>query len=290
MYDTGDPARKLKRWEDFAPLFEISRGRWDLRMRRVALRRYIVIRVGISGVPGHLASAVARGVAAADDLELTSVYNPNRAGDEFEGLTITADPDELDCDVVFEATNPDVVLDNLRAWHQRGRHCVVGTSGFTSERLDELRSFWGNTLGCLVVPNFSVGAVLMMRFAELAAPHFSEVEIIERHHHDKPDAPSGTSIATAARIAAAGGVSADESREIVAGSRGGLVDGVRIHSLRVRATLSDQEVALAKGGELLSIRHTGTEYSSFVDGALLALRHVVGTTGVDVGLDGVLGI
>ena len=192
---------------------------------------------------------------------------------------------------MFEATNPDVVMDNLRAWHDAGRHAVVGTSGFTGDRIAEVESFWTNSgTGCLIVPNFSIGAVLMMRFAELAAPHFTGTEVVERHHHDKPDAPSGTSIATAARIAAAGGGSHDESRELLEGSRGAVVDGVRVHSLRLQATLSDQEVALSKPGELLSIRHTGTEYSSFVDGALVAIRHVVDHPGVQVGLDAALGL
>ena len=249
-----------------------------------------MISVTVSGIPGHLASAVATGIANAPDMELVGAHNPTCAGDRYGDLIIGEDPSTVEGDVVFEATNPDVVMDNLRAWHAAGKHAVVGTSGFTTERLDEVRSFWTGDTACLIVPNFSIGAVLMMRFAELAAPHFTGTEIIERHHEDKPDAPSGTAIATASRIAAAGGSSYDLSRELVAGSRGGLVDGVRVHSLRVEATLSDQEVALSKPGELLTIRHTGTEYTSFVDGALVAIRRVVDSTGVEVGLDAALGI
>ncbi len=246
-------------------------------------------RVAISGIPGRLASAVAAGIASADDLELATLYNPNRAGETFLDIPIAARQAEVDCDVVFESTEPNVVMENLRAWRAAGFHAVVGTSGFTKERLNEVRSFWGDDgPGCLIAPNFSIGAVLMMRFAEIAAPHFTGIEVVERHHHDKPDAPSGTSIATAARIAAAGGSSLDESVEIVAGSRGAMIEGVRIHSLRMEATLSDQEVALSKSGELLSIHHVGTEYESFVDGALLAVRHVPSTSGVNVGLDGAL--
>jgi len=248
-------------------------------------------RVIVSGVPGHLASAVARGIIAADGFEMTAAHNPNRAGEPFEHLEIGSDQSAAAGDVVFEATNTDVVMDNLRAWHAAGLAAVVGTSGFTEDRIEQLQSFWGDgDPGCLIVPNFSIGAVLMMRFAELATPHFSEIEVIERHHHDKPDAPSGTSIATAARIAAAGGRSSDESSELVAGARGALVEGVRVHSLRVQATLSDQEVALTKPGELLSIRHAGTEYGAFVDGALVALEHVQRIRGVQVGLDEALGI
>jgi len=243
-------------------------------------------RVAISGIPGRLASAVAAGIESADDLELAALYNPNRVDESFSGLPISARHDDVDGEVVFESTEPDVVIQNLRSWHAAGLHAVVATSGFTEERLDEVRSFWGNDgPGCLIAPNFSIGAVLMMRFSEIAAPHFTWIEIIERHHQDKPDAPSGTSIATAARLAAAGGSSFDESTELIAGSRGAMVDGVRIHSLRLEATLSDQEVALSKSGELLSIRHVGTDYGAFVDGAILAIRHVSSTSGVTVGLD-----
>ncbi len=243
-------------------------------------------RVGISGIPGRLASAVARGITASEDLEITALFNPTRGGERFDGIEIASSHNEVECEVLFEATEPTVVMDNLRAWRAAGLHAVVGTSGFTEERLDELRSFWDDDgPGCLVVPNFSIGAVLMMQFSELAAPHFRGVEIIERHHQDKPDAPSGTSIATAARIAAAGGSSFDESSELVAGARGGSVEGIRVHSLRMEATLSAQEVAFSKSGERLSITHTGTSYDSFVDGALLAIRHVATTSGVSIGLD-----
>ena len=246
-------------------------------------------RVAISGIPGRLATATATGIAASDDLDLVALYNPNRGGEEFNGISISASHDEIECDVVFESTEPSVVMSNLRAWRKAGLHAVVGTSGFTRERLDELRSFWGEDgPGCLIAPNFSIGAVLMMRFAELAAPHFTGIEVVERHHHDKPDAPSGTAIATAARIAAVGGRSHEESSELVAGSRGANVEGVRVHSLRLDATLSNQEVVLSKSGELLSIHHVGTEYSTFVDGALLAIRYVAGTKGVTVGLDGAI--
>ncbi len=245
-----------------------------------------MIRVAISGIPGRLAGAVAAGVTAAEDLGLSGLFNPNREGESHSGIPISTRHDDVECDVVFEATEPTVVMENLRAWRAAGFHVVVGTSGFTEARLEEVRSFWGNDgPGCLIAPNFSIGAVLMMRFAEMAAPHFTGIEIIERHHHDKPDAPSGTSIATAARITAAGGSSIEESAELVAGARGAVVEGVRIHSLRLHATLSDQEVALSKSGELLTIRHTGTEYGSFVDGALLAIRYVSSTHGVTVGLD-----
>jgi 4-hydroxy-tetrahydrodipicolinate reductase len=243
-------------------------------------------RIAVSGAPGRLASAVATGVVAAPDLEFTGGFNPRRGGQDFMETPFTTDHAAVDADIVFESTEPDVVMDNLRAWRRAGMAAVVGTSGFTPDRLDEVRSFWGpDGPGCLIVPNFSIGAVLMMRFAEMAAPHFAGAEIVERHHDDKPDAPSGTSIATANRIAGAGGSSIELSEELVAGSRGGQIEGVRIHSLRMKSTLSEQEVAFSKDGELLSVVHRGTSYGSFVDGALLAMRYVTEVSGVEVGLD-----
>jgi 4-hydroxy-tetrahydrodipicolinate reductase len=182
-------------------------------------------------------------------------------------------------------------MDNLRTWHRRGMAAVVGTSGFTEDRLTELRQLWGEgSPGCLVVPNFSVGAVLMARFSELAAPHFEQAEVIERHHADKPDAPSGTALNTASRIAAAGGASSTASSELVAGARGADVGGVMVHSVRLEGLISQQEVAFSNDGELFSITHQSTSYSSFGHGALLAIRHVVGAHGVAVGLDRVLGV
>lgn len=248
-----------------------------------------MIRIAFSGIPGRLASAVAAAAESADGLEITGAFNPNRHGQQHAGLTITGRHDDVDADVVFESTEPTVVMENLRAWRTAGMAAVVGTSGFTLDRIEEVRSFWGEDgPGCLIVPNFSIGAVLMMRFAEQAAPHFSGVEIVERHHHDKPDAPSGTSIATANRMAAAGGRAIELSDEVVDGARGASVGGIRIHSLRMEATLSDQEVALSRPGELLSVRHTGTSYGAFADGAMLAMRYVGEVSGVEIGLDAAL--
>ena len=247
-----------------------------------------MIRIAISGVPGRLAVAVAAGVETSPEMELVAVFNPKRPGQTFGNLSMTTDHAAVVGDVVFESTDPDVVMTNLRAWRNAGMYAVVGTSGFTTERIETLRGFWGDDgPGCLIVPNFSIGAVLMMRFAEQAAPHFSGVEIVERHHHDKPDAPSGTSIATAARISAAGGSSIELSKEMVSGSRGGVVDGIRIHSLRMEATLSDQEVAYSRPGSC-SRSTMGTAYGAYVDGALLAMRYVTTMSGVEVGLDGAL--
>ena len=245
-----------------------------------------MIRIAVSGAGGKLAGPIIKAVAAADDLDLADLYNPNRSGQTVGGTTITGDPSTINADVVIETAHPDVVFDNLEAWRSQSMAAVVGTSGFTPERLKRLRKIWGTDLPCLVVPNFSVGAVLMMRFAAEAAPHFEAVEIVERHHSTKPDAPSGTALASAMGIGAAGGRSAEESEELVPDVRGGEVEGVRVHSLRLPGLISQQEVALSNTGEVLSIEHLSTNYDSFAAGALLAARGVQALTGgVHLGLD-----
>jgi 4-hydroxy-tetrahydrodipicolinate reductase len=250
----------------------------------------LMIDVAISGAMGRLGRTIASGVAAAEDMRLSGLYAPGHAGKSVAGSSVAGKPDELAAQVIVECAHPNVVMDNLRTWHEKGFNAVVGTSGFTEDRLAELRSFWrSEDLGCLVVPNFSIGAVLMMRFAEWASSYFDSVEIVERHEDKKPDAPSGTALATAMRLGkhrndreeAAG-------HEIVKGARGGLASGVRVHSLRMAGLLSDQEVAFSNRGETFSLLHRSTSYESFVEGALLAVRHVQGTKGVSIGLDAVL--
>jgi len=246
-------------------------------------------RVCVSGAGGKLAGPIIDAVADADDLDLAALYNPNRIGQEIAGVEVVGDPSQVEVDVVVETAHPDVVFENLEAWHAIGAAAVVGTSGFTPERLHRLESMWGVETPCLVVPNFSIGATLMMRFAAEAAPHFEAVEIVERHHASKPDAPSGTSLASAMGIAKAGGTSSDESEEIVSGARGADVEGVRIHSLRLPGLIAQQEVALSNSGEVLSIEHLSTSYDSFAAGAVLAVRKVEGLSGgVYLGLDSVL--
>jgi len=246
--------------------------------------------VAVSGAGGKLAGAVIDAVVAADDLELTVLFNPNRGGEEMAGLVVAGEHEAVRADVVVETAHPDVVFDNLSAWRAAGMAAVVGTSGFTPERLERLRELWGSDgPSCLVVPNFSIGAVLMMRFAAEAAPHFEAMEVIERHHSTKPDAPSGTALATAMGAAASGGSSSEQSTELVPGARGGVVEGIRVHSLRLPGLISQQEVALSNKGELLSIEHLSTSYESFASGALLAVRKVRSLPpGVHLGLDTVL--
>ena len=246
--------------------------------------------VAISGAGGKLATAITDAVAAADDLALVSLYNPKRPGTEAHGLAVTGDPHSISADVVVETVHPDVVFENLTIWKESGAAAVVGTSGFTPERLTKLEDLWGEEgPGCLVVPNFSIGAVLMMRYAEEAAPYFEAVEVIERHHSTKPDAPSGTALATAMGLSAAGGASAEGSEELVEGSRGGDVEGVRVHAVRLPGLISQQEVAFSNKGEVLSIEHLSTSYESFASGALLAIRRVGDLgPGVHLGLGSIL--
>jgi len=248
-----------------------------------------VISVAVSGAGGRLAAPIIGAVARADDLELTALYNPNRSGQEIEGVAIAGDPAVIEADVIVETAHADVVFGNLGVWRDVGMAAVVGTSGFTSERLEQLEEMWGDDSPCLVVPNFSIGATLMMRFAAEAAQHFEAVEIVERHHATKPDAPSGTSLATAMGVSQKGGGSAEGSEEMVPGARGADVEGVRVHSLRLPGLIAQQEVALSNVGEVLSIEHLSTSHESFAGGALLAIRQV-GTLsgGVHLGLDTVI--
>ncbi len=248
-----------------------------------------MIRVAVSGAGGNLAGPIIEGIVASDDLTLSGLFNPKRAASEMAGVTIAGEHGDVDADVMIETAHPDVVFDNLASWRDLGMAAVVGTSGFTPERLEHLRELWGTGSPCLVVPNFAIGAVLMMRFAAEAASHFEAVEVIERHHSSKPDAPSGTALASAMGIGAAGGTSAEDSEELVTGARGASVEGVRIHSLRLPGVLSQQEVALSNAGEVLSIEHLSTSYESFAAGALLAARKVQSLPGgVHLGLDAVL--
>lgn len=246
--------------------------------------------VAISGAAGRMGRLIAGAVAEADDLELVGLYGPRHAGEQIEGLEVSDDPAVCEgVDVVVESTVPDVALDNIRRWGEFGAHVVVGTSGVSRP---DVEPFWPSGLGCLIVPNFSLGAVLMMRFAEMAAPHFRAAEIIELHHDEKVDAPSGTASSTAERIGAANPdqMRRVESTEKVEGVRGGSVSGVPVHSLRLPGLLAHQEVVFGNLGEVLTIRHDSTDRASFMPGVLAAVRHVSSVEGVEVGLESALGL
>jgi len=244
-------------------------------------------RVGVLGAKGRMGSEVCRTVEAAPDLELAGRVD---AGDPLEPLA--------GADVVVDFTHPGVVMGNLNWCIDRGLTVVVGTSGFDDSRLDEVRGMLAGQPGAraLIVPNFSVGAVLMMRFAAQAAPFFESAEVIELHHAGKMDAPSGTSSRTAtmisaARAAAGLGAPPDATTSAAAGARGTEVGGVHVHSVRLAGLLAHQEVLLGGHGELLTIRHDSLDRSSFMPGVLLAVRGAAGLPpGLTVGLDGLLGL
>jgi len=242
-------------------------------------------RVAVIGALGRMGTAAAGAVEAADDLELVARVD---ADDDLAALT------EAGAEVAVDFTHPGVVMDTVRWCIEHGVHVVVGTSGFTQQRLDQV-STWldGTQVGVLVVPNFSVGAVLMMRFAAEAARFFESVEIVELHHPDKADAPSGTATRTAQLVAAARSSAGcdpipDATVTDPEGARGARVDGIPVHSVRARGLVAHQEVVLGAVGETLTIRHDSLDRSSFMPGVLTAVRAVSGRPGLTVGLEHVL--
>ncbi|MFS8479246.1 MAG: 4-hydroxy-tetrahydrodipicolinate reductase [Micromonosporaceae bacterium] len=244
------------------------------------------IRVGVLGARGRMGSEVCRAVDAADDLELVAMI------DKGDWLFNVAD---AGAEVVVDFTSPDIVMDNLHWCIDQGINAVVGTSGFTPQRLDRVRSWLSRRpdLGVIIAPNFAIGAVLMMEFAVRAARFFESVEIIEQHHPKKVDAPSGTALRTAhliaeARAAAGMGEMPDATTDEVAGARGATVDGVRVHSVRASGLVAHQEVLFGTTGETLTIRHDSYDRSSFMPGVLLAIRSVVRRPGLTVGLGSLL--
>jgi 4-hydroxy-tetrahydrodipicolinate reductase len=248
--------------------------------------------VAVSGAGGRMGVLVAEAIAEADDLELGPLYDPGHAGSTIAGDTVGDDPDAVQsADVVVEFTVPDVVMANLDRWHRLGVNAVVGTSGFDAERISVVAEVWGGgPPNCLIVPNFAVGAIVALRLAEIAAPHFAAAEVIELHHDQKVDAPSGTAMVTAERIAeAADQHRRTESTELVPGARGADVSGVPVHAVRLPGIVADQIVMFGGAGETLSIRHTSTDRSVFIPGVLAAVRGVATLdAGVTVGLEAVL--
>ena len=243
-------------------------------------------RVGVIGAHGRMGAESVRAVSAAGDLELVASIGSR---DSLEKLT------DADVQVAVEFTRPDVVMDNVRWCVERGIHVVTGTTGFTPSRLDEVRGWLASApgVGVAVVPNFALGAVLMMRFAETAARYFESVEIVELHHPQKIDAPSGTARLTAERVAAARaavglGDLPDATRDEVDGARGASIDGIPVHSIRARGLVAHQEVLFGAAGETLTIRHDSFDRASFMPGVLLAVRQVVGRPGLTIGLDPLL--
>lgn len=241
------------------------------------------LRVGVLGARGKVGSEVCRAVGHAEDMELVAAID---VGDDIADLA------RASAQAVVDFTHPDAVMDNLRWCIDHGIHAVVGTTGFDEGRLDTLR-VWLEAApgtGVLIAPNFSIGAVLMMRFAAQAAAHFESVEVVELHHPDKADAPSGTARRTAELIAAARreagmGPMPDATSTGLDGARGADVEGVRVHGLRVRGLVAHQEVILGGLGETLTIRHDSLDRVSFTPGVLLGLREIGQRPGLTLGLE-----
>ncbi len=244
------------------------------------------IRVGVLGARGRVGTEVCRAVEKASDTELVASID---ADDDLQELV------EAGAEAVVDFTHPDAVMDNLEFCVRHGIHAVVGTTGFDDERLATLEGWLADApgVGVLIAPNFSIGAVLMMRFAAAAAPYYESVEIVELHHPDKADAPSGTARRTAqlvaeARRAAGSGPVPDATTTSLEGARGADVDGVRVHAVRARGLVAHQEVVLGGLGETLTIRHDSLDRASFTPGVLAALRVIRDRPGLTVGLEHVL--
>lgn len=222
-------------------------------------------------------------VEAADDLEVVAQVD---VGDDLAALTTA------NAEVALDFTQPDAALDNVRWCIENGVNVVVGTSGFGESKLEEVRKLLGDNpaVGVLVVPNFSIGAVLLMRFATEAAQYFESVEVIEMHHPNKIDAPSGTAVRTAeliaqAREAAGLGAIPDATTTDPEGARGASVAGIPVHAIRARGYVASQEVVFGDAGETFTLRHDSHDRESFMPGVLTALRAVGSRPGLTVGLD-----
>jgi len=260
----------------------------------------VTIKVGVFGAAGRMGSTVCDAVLKDPGTELVAAVDPHHEGLDVKTVTGVDVPLVLggSCEsmagsgveVVVDFTEADAARENLRWCAANGIHAVVGTTGLTDADYDELRASFTSS-NCVVAPNFAIGAVLMMRLAEIAAPFFESVEVIELHHENKVDAPSGTAMLTVARIAAASSEWTPDptTREILQGARGGKGPAdIPVHSLRVKGLVAHQEVLFGTTGQTLTIRHDSLDRSSFMPGVLLAVKRVADRPGLTVGLDALL--
>jgi 4-hydroxy-tetrahydrodipicolinate reductase len=267
------------------------------------------MRIGVVGAGGRMGAEVCRYVAAHPDLDLVAAVDPAHAGADLAALTgaavrgvvVSGDLEALvgaATEVVVDFTRLEAARRSLAFCADAGVHAVVGTTGFTEDDYDELARRFAGPPNCLVAANFAIGAVLMMRFAELAAPWFDGAEIIELHHAGKLDAPSGTARVTAERMAVARRASGSDDfpldrtamtqLESVRGGAGPA--GIRIHSVRLEGLVAHQEVILGAAGQSLTIRHDSYDRVSFMDGVVLAIRSVPSRPGLTFGLEPLLGL
>jgi 4-hydroxy-tetrahydrodipicolinate reductase len=242
------------------------------------------MRVGVLGAKGKVGATIVQAVEAAEDLTFTAGVD---AGDPLTQFSDTQ------TEAVVDFTHPDVVMDNLKFLIDNGIHAVVGTTGFTDERLTEVQTWLQDKpdVCVLIAPNFAIGAVLSMHFAKQAARFFESAEVIELHHPHKADAPSGTAARTAKLIAEARkGLppNPDATSTGIDGARGADVDGIPVHSIRLAGLVAHQEVLFGTQGETLTIRHDSLDRTSFVPGVLLAVRKVHERPGLTVGIEPLL--
>ncbi|MCU1357846.1 MAG: 4-hydroxy-tetrahydrodipicolinate reductase [Acidimicrobiales bacterium] len=256
----------------------------------------MAVSVGVFGAAGRMGATVCRALADDPALELTAAVDPGAAGEPLRRVAGVASDLEVAGKAEHLETPPQVMVDfthleaarsNLAWCADNGVHAVVGTTGFTEEDLDRFRSAFTRS-NCLIAPNFAIGAILMMRFAELAAPWFETAEVLEFHHDAKVDSPSGTALRTVERMAAASDEWAPDptTTEVVPGARGGEgPGGIRVHAVRMRGMVAHQEVLLGTAGQTLSIRHDSYDRSSFMPGVVLAAKRIGELPGVTIGLD-----
>lgn len=242
------------------------------------------IAVAVVGAAGRMGSEVCRAVEAAPDLELAGRYD---VGDDLGAVGGAA--------VAVDFTVPDATLGNVLRLVEAGVHVVVGTTGWTEDRLDQVRAALADRphTGVLIAPNFAIGAILLLRFAEQAARFYESAEVVELHHPDKVDAPSGTALRTARGIAAArarAGLAAppDATTTDPLGARGADIDGVHVHAVRLRGLVAHEEILFGGPGEQLTLRHDSFDRASFMPGVLAAIRAVPDRPGLTVGLEAVL--
>lgn len=262
----------------------------------------MTLRVGVFGAAGRMGRTVCEAVVADPELELVAAVDPLHGGLDLKPVTgvdfhleVDGAPDRMadaGVQVAIDFTAAEGARENMRWCAEHGVHAVIGTSGLTEVDHDEARRLFTSS-NCLIAPNFAIGAVMMVRLAELAAPYFDSVEILEMHHDGKIDAPSGTAIHTAERIAAASNEwGADPTqKENLANARGAVgAGGIRVHSMRVRGMVASQEVLFGTTGQSLSIRHDTFDRTSFMPGVVLAVKRIGEHPGLTVGLDQYLGI
>ncbi len=256
------------------------------------------IRVGVNGAAGRMGSTVCSAVAVDPALDLVAAVDAHAAGSTVEGVTVAAELRSFAdnrCDVVVDFTVADAARATVPWLAMHGVHAVVGTTGFSDDDVEAFRRAFGERgpAHCLLAPNFAISAVLMMRFAEIAAPYFDTAEVIEYHHDGKVDAPSGTAAETARRIAAASEhwVPDQTRHETYPGARGGVGPaGVRLHAVRMRGMVAHQEVLLGTLGQTLTIRQDSYDRASFMPGVLLACKRIASYPGLTIGLDRYLGL